>query len=243
MALGSGSEPRKQPTGVRPGLERLVFGSKAQAVTVFRMRGTAPRQAVIFLHGWGLKGPQAYRPWLEHLARSGSTVIVPRYQTTVGSRPDLALARAAAGIRTAMRRVAIRRDGLVLAGHSAGAALAVDLAATARRSGIPAPQGMLLMFPGRAIKDFPAGIPAQDASTIPERTKTIVMASTVDQVVGDEPARELHATLKANSVTDLELLEVSGDVLGEHFAPARSAPPMRRYFWRVLDGLIARARA
>lgn len=224
----------------KPVLERLSVGRGAQAAAVFDMRGAERRPAIVFLHGWGLKGPQAYRPWLEHLARRGSTVVVPRYQTSLRSRPDRALRNAAAGIRAALRRVPVGTGGVVFAGHSAGAALAADLAAGADRLGLPSPRGLLLMFPGRAIRDFPAGLPAQDLSGIAKSTRTVVVASTVDQVVGDGPAREMHATLAANGLRDLELSEITDPVLGEHFAPARAGRPMRRHFWGMLDRLVAR---
>ena len=240
LVAAGGKGPARAPA--KPALERLAVGRGAQAAAVYHLRGAGPRPAIVFLHGWGLKGPRAYRPWLEHLVRKGSTVIVPRYQTSLRSPPDRALANVVAGIRAAVRRVAIRPDGLVLAGHSAGAALAADLAAGASRLGLATPAAMLLMYPGRAIRGFPAGIPPRDLSSIDPATATVVVASTVDRVVGDGPARQLHATLAANGLRDLELLEVTGPVLGEHFAPARPDASTRRYFWRLLDRLVGRVR-
>ena len=236
---GGGSD---DPRLSRPALERLAVGQGARGATVFHMRGAGRRPALVFLHGWGLKGPLAYRPWLEHLARTGSTVIVPRYQASLRSRPDRALANAAAGIRAALRRVPVRRGDVVIVGHSAGAALGADLATGIEPSGLAPARGLLLMYPGRAIKDFPAGIPPQDLSRIPSSTSTVVVASPVDRVVGDGPARELHGTLAANGLDDLQLLEVTDPGLGEHFAPARSRPEVRSYFWRLLDRLVTRTR-
>ena len=240
VASGGGEAGGDRP---RPTLERLTVGTGAQAATVLHMRGAGPRPAVVFLHGWGLKGPRAYGPWLEHLARRGSTVIVPRYQASIRSSPAQALGNAVAGVRAAMDRVPIRREGLVVAGHSAGGAMAADLAASTGQLGLPVPEGIFIMYPGRAIRDFPEGIPEQDLTQVAPSTATVIVASAVDQVVGTGPAEQLHATLAADGISDLELLEVTDPVLGEHFAPARSSRPTRRYFWRILDRLVARVRA
>lgn len=222
------------------GPQRVVVGSGDQAASIWRVPGADPGPVVVFLHGWGLEGPRAYRPFLEHLARRGNTVIVPRYQTSLRTRPDRALANTVAGVRTALRRVRVGRGGLVLAGHSAGGALAVDLAASAERLGLPAPRGLLVVYPGRAIRNFPAGIPERDLSTIAPTTKTVIMASALDRVVGDGPARQLSETLTANGVSAVEFVAVRDPVVAEHYAPARSALSSRRLFWRRLDRLIGR---
>lgn len=218
--------------------ERVVVGRGAQAASIWRLRGAGPGPVVVFMHGWGLDGPQAYRPWLEHLARRGNIVIVPRYQTSLRTRPDRALRNSAAGLRAALRRVQPNRRRVVFVGHSAGGALAVDLAASARRIGLPVPRGMLVVYPGRAIRNFDGGIPVQDLSGVAPTTRTVILASALDRVVGDGPARQLGDTLTANGLTDLELVAVRDPVVAEHFAPARAGSPARRLFWRRLDRLI-----
>ncbi len=87
---------------------------------------------VLFLHGWGATRPRFYRPWLDHLAREGNAVIYPRYQDSFVDQPAEVLGNALAGMRLALRRIDEEPGSLVVAGHSAGGALAADYAAIAR---------------------------------------------------------------------------------------------------------------
>lgn len=81
----------------RPTIERFVVGTGATAAVVVRRCSPAPQPAVIFLHGWQLVGPDAYRDWFAHLARRGATVIAPRYQLRRGTAPEDALDNALGG--------------------------------------------------------------------------------------------------------------------------------------------------
>ncbi|MGI9099229.1 MAG: alpha/beta fold hydrolase [Solirubrobacteraceae bacterium] len=87
----------------------------------------------MFLHGWGLTGPKAYDGWLRHLTARGSTVIVPRYQSSSGTNSEDVPDSALAGVRSALRRLRPRPRRVVVVGHSVGGILAVDYAARASR--------------------------------------------------------------------------------------------------------------
>ena len=50
------------------------------------------RPVVVFLHAWGAPNPQAYGSWIDHLARTGSLVIFPRFQDLNRTRPSEASA-------------------------------------------------------------------------------------------------------------------------------------------------------
>ncbi len=115
---------------------------------------------MIFLHGWGATEPRFYGPWLEHLARAGNAVVYPRYQQSVAEPPAQVLGNAQAGIRVAFDGLDLDRDGLVVAGHSAGGALAADYAAIAARADLPPPRAVLSMYPGRSFRGIDVGIPS-----------------------------------------------------------------------------------
>ena len=104
---------------------------------------------VLFLHGWGATEPRTYRPWLEHLAREGNAVIYPRYQDSFAEPPAQVLGNVVLGVRAALRRLDEDPGSLVVAGHSAGGALAADYAAVARSVGLPPPRAVFAAYPGR----------------------------------------------------------------------------------------------
>src|SRR5215217_9311669 len=62
------------------------YGTGASRVWMFEPRDE-PRAAVVFVHGAGDERettPYYHRPWLEHLAQTGVTVVYPRYELYPG---------------------------------------------------------------------------------------------------------------------------------------------------------------
>ena len=244
--LGGGSLKSTSlgPSAAPPSLERMEIGNGAEAVTVVRPEGiAAPSPGVIFLHGWGELGAGRYRAWIDHLAEQGNVVIVPRYQTSSASPPDTVLAAALSGIRAALERAPIAPDTLVVAGHSAGAALAADYAATAAEDeNLPAPLAIYGVYPGRAILGYPAGIPAVNPAAIPRPTRMIVLGGISDTVVGTTPALELLSTATSVPARSKSYVEVTGRRLSDHYAPLRDDKKARQAFWEPLDQLIEEVR-
>jgi acetyl esterase/lipase len=222
---------------------RRVYGTGARAVAVVRpAEPQVPLPALIFLHGWGYQQAGAYGAWIRHLARDGNAVIVPRYQT--GPRSDPASVRGAmlSGVRTALRRIAVAPGTLVVAGHSAGAALAADYAAVAPSEKLPQPRGVFAIYPGRAIIGTP-GIPSADLSRIPATTRLLVMAGARDMIVGQAPAREMLAAARSIPESRRRFLLVNRPQAADHLAPLRDSRVVRATFWRRLDLLIDAARS
>ena len=197
---------------------------------------------MLFLHGWGLTHVADYRRWLWHLAKRGNVVIFPRYQRDEHSNPGRARHDALAGLGAAFRRVAIDRRSFVVAGHSAGAAMAADYAAIAGQRGLPRPVAVFAVYPGRAILGYPAGIPPADYRRIAASTRLIVLAGARDAVVGQAPARGIVAAARRVPHRDRRYVLVRDPRVADHYAPTRSDPAARRAFWRRLDSLIARSR-
>ena len=233
-----GDGPTAQPA--RPEIERIAVGRGALGADIIRRRGAPAQRAVIFLHGWRLLGRTAYREWQLHLARRGLTVIAPRYQERRGTPPEDTLGNALAGVRAALARVPIQRGGLLVVGHSAGAALAADYAAVAAREDLPPAWGVLSIYPGRVIRASSRPIPQVDPSAIPSTVRLVVMASPADEIVGEQPARELYEAATGIPAARRRLVEVRDPEASGHFAPALASRAARRIFWAELDRLLGR---
>ena len=228
----------KDASGQRPEVERRIVGQGPTAAMIVRRRGAPPQRTVIFLHGWRLLGAKAYRSWMLHLARRDVTVIAPRYQTASGTPPEEALDNALTGIRTALRQAPPRSGGVVAVGHSAGAILAANYAAVAAREDLPRAIAILAIYPGRIIRATSQPIPQADLSQIPSRTRLVVMASPTDEIVGEQPARELWDAATTVPSDRRRFVSLSGDDAGNHFTPVLDDPTARRTFWTQLDRLL-----
>jgi acetyl esterase/lipase len=243
-ALGGAENGGRPSAGTSAtAMHRIAVGRGVRGATVV-VRGPVSRRrpVVVFLHGWGLLGRRSYRAWVDHLARGGNAVIVPRYQRDVNEPPGRVLDNALAGIRAALRRVPVDRSSLVVAGHSAGAALAADYAAVAAGDGLPSPRAVFAVYPGRALRRSPTGIPAQDASQIAPSTRLLVLAGARDDIVGEEPARELMDSATAVPAERRRLIVIDDPAVATHFAPVFGGRRVRELVWRRLDRLIASVR-
>ena len=213
-------------------------GEGAGRVTVIRRADAKPPfPAVIFLHGWGATEPRFYGPWVEHLARAGNAVVYPRYQQSVAEPPAQVLGNAQAGIRLAFDELDLRRDGLVVAGHSAGGALAADYAAIAARADLPPPRAVLSIYPGRSFRGIDVGIPS--AGPVPAGVTLRVLTGAQDRVV--DP-RDAQAIVRDARTGDRRLSLIRAAGAADHLGPQRDTPIARRTFWARLDRMIAAAR-
>ena len=216
-----------------------TVGRGVQQSTILRPGGEGPFPVVVFLHGWGAPDPAFYRPWLEHLARRGSAVVYPRYQDSFVQPPRQALGNVLAALRIALARPGLDLDGLVIAGHSAGGALAADYAALAPTAGLPAPEAVFAVYPGRTLPRVPRGLPEIPPRLIDTGTQILALASRADRVVGTAAARAL---VRGARRADARLVLVDDPASRDHQAPQRADAASRRTFWRPLDELIASVR-
>jgi acetyl esterase/lipase len=235
------SPPTSEPPAaeyVPAGTERVDVGSGAQRAAIFRRPGTAgwPTPVVIFLHGWVAIDPANYGPWIGHLVRGGATVIYPAYQTRPAYDTISPLANALAGVRSALAQVRVLPGRLVVAGHSAGGALAADYAALATANGLPAPAAVFSVYPGRKLRYIEVPIPAADMHAIAPGTRVLVYAGERDTAVGSGTARAIaYGATRA----DARLQIVTADAVDDHSAPRRFDGAAQHAFWRPLDELLA----
>lgn len=237
------TRPSANRDGVDPdAIHRIAVGRGETGATIV-VRGAleSRRPVVVFLHGWRLVGPEAYRAWIDHLARRGNIVIAPRYQKRSNQDPSELLGNVVAGLRSALRRVPSPYGPVVAAGHSAGGALAVDYAAIAKQARLPVPDVVFAVFPGRAIR-ADASVPVFDAASIDASTRVVALAGGRDEVVGAAPAQQLVDSLISVPAGRRQLVTVTEPAAADHFAPVFDRPAVRREVWARLDRLIHSAR-
>ncbi len=200
-----------------------------------------PQPAVIFLHGFGSSIIAGYEPWLEHLAKSGVTVIFPSWQQPPfpvdGSQnPRTNMFR---GVELAAKAVPIDWSKTAAVGLSAGGALAFDYAALAKKLDVPKAKLVLAIYPGRA---FPGQrdpiLPLPPLDDFPSGAHVVTMVSPKDREVGTRWGTEQDAALAARPDVSHELITVKTPGLGDHYAPGDTDAKARRVFWKRLDNLL-----
>jgi acetyl esterase/lipase len=219
-----------------PELVTETVGRGPQTATIVRPDVDGRVPVVLFLHGWGATRPRFYRPWIDHLAHEGNAVIYPRYQDSFVDQPSEVLGNALAGIRLALRRIDEEPGSLVVAGHSAGGALAADYAAIARTAKLPVPVAVFSAYPGRTLRRIRVGIPEIDPARIAPDTEVVALAGADDRVVGSRVARRIARGAGGR------LIVVDDPRASDHLGPQRADRAARREFWARLDELISRAR-
>lgn len=239
----SDESPRSGTSAPRPfvpvGARRIDVGRGARGAAIFRPGdgdGGAPGPVVVFLHGWSLVDPASYGAWIGHLVREGATVVYPTYQAAPFVDVVTPLANTLVALRLALAEVRVAPGRLVVAGHSAGGALAADYAASALAAGLPVPAAVFSVYPGRSLRGIALRIPSVSARRIPAATSVRVLAGARDRVVGTRVARTIARTATQARTT---LRIVRDRAVDDHGAPQRSGAPARRAFWAPLDRLVA----
>jgi acetyl esterase/lipase len=221
-----------------PGTERIDVGVGPQGAAIFRSPTPAarPGPVVIFLHGWVAIDPARYGPWIGHLVRHGATVIYPAYQSKPAYDTITPLANLLAGVRAALEHVRVASGRLVVAGHSAGGALAVDYAAVALANALPVPAAVFSVYPGRKLRHLAVPIPAVNPIMVAPDTRVLAYAGERDTAVGSGTATRIVASVPQ---ADATLRIIRDDAVDDHSAPRRFDSAARRTFWEPLDELVA----
>jgi acetyl esterase/lipase len=234
------SPPAVEPSAAYapPGTERIDVGVGPQGAAIFRTPAAAarPGPVLIFLHGWVAIDAASYGPWIGHLVRSGATVIYPAYQSKPAYDTITPLANLLAGVRAALEHVQVAPGRVVVAGHSAGGALAADYAAVALANALPVPAAVFSVYPGRKLRHLSVPIPAVNPSLVAPDTRVLAYAGERDTAVGSGTAARIVAGVPQ---ADATLRIVRDDAVDDHSAPRRSDSAVQRTFWAPLDELIA----
>ncbi|MDP5181644.1 alpha/beta hydrolase [Blastococcus sp. BMG 814] len=200
MPARSATEDRSVLTRpAAPPDEVLRYGPAAEQVADVRLAVGAPdgHPLLVVVHGgfWRPAYDRAHLgPMTEALALAGWSTVAPEYRRVPG-RPDLAVE----DVHAALRAVAGRADltggrGVLLAGHSAGGHLALQVAATTAAAWAPA--GVLALAPvadlrlGQALGldgDAVASFLGEDAAARPDLDPARLAAPAA-------PVRIVHGT-------------------------------------------------
>jgi len=222
---GAGGVGDKAATIVKRGL-----GHAGAATFAFHKSGAAPqegRPVAVLLPAWGAPNPQGYGAWIDHLARNGWLVLVPRVQEVNRTRPSDASGNAQRLVKSALAELSSDPEAkpdpgrLALIGHLAGAPLAANLAANASAEGLPAPRLIFAVMPGGiASNPKSRGIPLADLDAIPAATLLVTVIGDRDARAADAAARRiLRAATKVAPDRKLFVRALSDD----HGFPALTA--------------------
>lgn len=203
LAASSPKQPAEGPGGADykvTEVTKRAVGTASAAAYVFHGAGAAsePRPVVVLFHSWGATNPALYGGWIEHLARKGHLVIVPRFQEVNRSKPADATSLAAAILRNALAALASDPaarpdlDRVSYIGHLAGVPIALNLATGGGQEGLPTPKLILALMPGGiATGDKSRGIPLDDLSAINGSTLLITMSGDRDYLPADRTAKRI----------------------------------------------------
>lgn len=198
------NQPAEGPGGVGDRAAAIVkrgLGKAGSGSFVFYKSGDAPAQGrpvVILLHAWGAPNPQAYGSWIDHLARTGSLVIFPRFQDLNRTRPSESTAIAERIVKATLSDLAADAEAkpdvkrVAVIGHLAGAPIAANFAADASEQGLPTPRLVFAVMPGGIASDARArGVVLHDLSRIAPETLVVTVIGDRDARAADLAARRL----------------------------------------------------
>jgi acetyl esterase/lipase len=214
---------------------------------------------ICFLHGWGGIKPEVYLQWLVHLCRRGNIVIYPQYQANLKELAPNYPVNAAWAVLDALEyleadksRVQPLRDKFALAGHSAGAVCAANMASEWEKHKLPKPGACMAIQPG-SIEGLKELLKKADPEwlqfkNVPEGCLLLSIYGDSDNVAGWWLARKVFMDAKKVKEADKNLIEFRSDIYGEtplvadHYTPVSSGERALNVidwfgYWKLLDGL------
>ena len=181
VRVGSAPAPSGPSVTTAAGIAR-PYGIGAEQVWVMTPNRGAPKNVVVYLHGWGANLPFYWHlKWIDHLLARGSAVIFPTYQAGNVDDPWISTPwNLEVGLRAGFG--ALGRPGLpvVAAGFSVGATLSFFYAANARAWGLPRPRAVFSVFP----VDPKQIDPLRSPPPLKGKTRILIMVGDSDTTVG-----------------------------------------------------------
>lgn len=205
------------------------IGRAGAGVYAFHGAGeaAAPRPVVVLFHAWGATNPAVYGGWIEHLARKGNLVLVPRFQEPGRTRPGDATAAAQGLVRDALAALAEDKEArpdlgrVAYVGHSAGAAIALNLAAAGKAQGLPVPKLVFAVMPGGVAKDAKSrGILLADLAGLDPGTALVTVSPDREHLASDRTGRRILKEASSVPADRKLFMRVLSD---DHGFPALSA--------------------
>lgn len=230
-------QPEKGPGGADYKIADVVktgTGTASSGTYVFYGNDTpaAPRPVAVLFHSWGAVNPALYGGFIDHLARKGYLVLLPRFQEVNRSRPADATGLADGLIRDALASLAndpkARPDlnRVAFIGHSAGVPLALNVAAGAGETQLPAPKLIFGLMPGGiASTEKERGIMLRDLSTVDPSTLIIAMSGDREHLPSDRASRRIFEATSGVPLARKLFMRASSDDHGYPPLTATLASP------------------
>lgn len=186
-----------------------------------------PLPVVVFLHGWSAIDPQIYGAWIKHLVRHGRIVIYPAYQDSLFTSPrDFApnaidAVKQALSIQNPGRAAEPDASRLAVFGHSAGGFTGANLCARAAAAGLPQPQALFVLQPGKTnTRDQRDLVGLDDLAALPSSTLLLALAGDRDRLVGDADAERVFRESTSIPAQNKDFVMLRSD---EHGSPGLHA--------------------
>jgi hypothetical protein len=220
-----------------------ALGSGASEAWVLAPGGA--RSIVVFLHELGDPVPEKYLGWLDSLAAEESAVVFPRYQTAATHSPRQMLRAIRVAVTRAERHLAglpvtgfgggpIKGVPVIVVGYGYGATLALYVAASSGRWGLPVPKAVVGIFP-RAGR-----FPGVALPRLARSTRVVLQVGDADTRSAKSAARDLWGTIESHPAARKRLVTVrsGGGFRADHGAPLRLTSAAVNAFWAPLDQIV-----
>lgn len=217
------------------------YGRGATAYHVFEPVDPKPISApvIVFMHGLFGTSPSFYMGWINHIARKGNIVVFPVYQSMMSGVSSRRFAKnTIKAIKASFDVMTITPElnHFAMVGHSAGALLTANLAATAAEEGLPSIRAAMCVAPG-----ITPIFKLEDMTKIPANTLLITISGDRDMLVGDKDAKKVFN--KAIQVVNRNYIHVRSDRgnSANHFAALtsqRGGNNIDYYcYWKIFEAL------
>jgi len=258
LLSGSAAQPEKGPGGsdYLYDVRSSKHGIGSEQFWIFEPVGLESAPLVVFLHGWSAMSPEPYMLWIEHTVKKGRIVVYPRYQESLFTRAEDFTPNAIKAVKGAIKElgdgehVRPELDKMIIAGHSAGGIISVNMAILAESEGLPSPSALMCVEPGITERNGRKVVPLLDPARIPD-IPLLVVVGDADKNVGDMDAKKIFSTSRAGIKNYIVMhSDDHGDpaLIADHYAPLatregwadihNSVNALDYYgFWKLLDAL------
>ena len=257
----STAQPEKGPGGsdYLYDVRSSRYGLGSEQFWIFEPVGLESAPMVVFLHGWSAMSPEPYLLWIEHIVKKGRIVVYPRYQESLFTRTEEFTPNAIKGVRRAIAELESgahtrpELDKVVIAGHSAGGIISVNMAIMAESEDLPFPRALMCVEPGITERNGRKVVPLLDPARLPDIPMLVVVGD-ADKNVGDMDAKKIFSTSRAGMKNYIVVRsDDHGDpaLIADHYAPLAAREGWRGLpnvyngvnaldyygFWKLLDAL------
>lgn len=210
---------------------------------------------IVFCHGWGAGNPVNYSAWINHLVRKGSIVIFPKFQKNIFDYPGNFSKSAFDIFSSAYENLANNGSKfyskpdfskLAIAGHSAGGAVAANLAVLLLKSPLPDPKALMCIAPATAPDSrFISGIIELEDLSALKNMEILAAIGDKDNLAPSSDAEKIISESSEISISNKNLILLRSDsqnrksLIADHLIACGASSDALDYFglWKLFDGL------